>query len=399
MVDVDVKGTWEPRFDPVVEAFRENFTERGDVGASFAVFKEGRKVVDIWGGHKDRERTDPWLEDTLVCVFSTTKTMTFLVSLILIDRGELDPQDPVHKFWPEFKANGKENVRFVDLLTHASGVAGLDVPVTEEEILDWELVTSRLAEQAPWWEPGTKTGYHALTQGHLIGEVVRRITGQTIGSFFHEEVARPLHADFHIGTPPSVQTRMSANHQTPGADTNEERAEIMERLRAAGPPVDIGDDAGQIQLRIFASADIGSDFANSPAWRQAEIPAGNGVGNARSVARAQHVVANGGEAFGVRLMSEETARRAVELQIEGPDLVFQTHMAFGLGYGLPVQAFPQSPSEHAGFWGGAGGSSIVIDLDERMSFSYTMNLMSTDIVGDLRASSLGDAVYRSLGKL
>src|SRR5262249_26886944 len=230
-------------------------------------------------------------------VWSTTKTMTNLCALMLVDRGELDVHEKVAHYWPEFAANGKQDIEVRHILSHTSGVAGWDQPITAADIYDWELATSKLAAQAPWWEPGTASGYHALNQGHLVGEVVRRITGDSLGTFFRREVAEPLGADFHIGLDPSEFHRV-ANVILP-------------------PPLPIDFTAlppESPMFKTFTGPVPSGEASWTGEWRQAEVPAANGHGNARAVARIQSVFTNGGEVDGVRLLSPETIELVFEEQ-------------------------------------------------------------------------------------
>ncbi len=210
-------GTCSARFDPVRELFAAKLESGEDLGASLAVNIDGEMVVDLWGGWADEARTVPWTENTITCVFSTTKTMTALAALVLVDRGELDLDANVAAYWPEFAARGKAGIKVRQLLSHTSGVSGWDQPITLEDLYDWDKSTALLAAQAPWWEPGTASGYHMLNYGHLIGEVIRRITGQRLGEFFAAHIAGPLGADFHIGLPPSEFHRV-ANVVPPPAE-------------------------------------------------------------------------------------------------------------------------------------------------------------------------------------
>jgi len=203
----EIQGTCDEKFAAVREAFQKNFDDELDVGASVAVYLEGESVVDLWGGFADPDRTVPWERDSITNVWSTTKTMTNLCALILADQGELDLHGPVAAYWPEFKANDKERIEVRHLLSHTAGLSGWEEPITVEDLYDWEKVTSLLAAQKPWWEPGTASGYHALTQGYLVGEVVRRVTGQSLGTFFAKEVAGPLGGDFLIGLPAKDDAR------------------------------------------------------------------------------------------------------------------------------------------------------------------------------------------------
>jgi CubicO group peptidase (beta-lactamase class C family) len=206
---MEIQGHCDDRFSGVLEEFAKNFAERGDVGASFAATIEGEYVIDLWGGHSDAARTTPWEADSIANVYSTTKTMTFISALILADRGELDLTAPVATYWPEFAANGKENIPVSNILSHSAGLPGFSRVFEAHELYDWETVVEDLAAQAPWWEPGTQSGYHAITQGFLIGEVIRRITGKTMGTWFRENVAEPVGADFHIGVAPEVMPRIA----------------------------------------------------------------------------------------------------------------------------------------------------------------------------------------------
>ena len=355
----------------------ENFADRGDVGASVAVSIEGETVVDLWGGYRDRAQTLPWEENTIINVYSTTKTMAALTMLLLADRGELDLYAPVKTYWPEFAANGKEKVEVRHFLSHSAGLSGMDEAIVGEAVYDWDRVVTALARQAPWWEPGTASGYHALTQGFLIGEVVRRITGQTLGAFFRQEIAEPLGADFHIGTAPEHHHRI---------------AELIPP--SEGPGALSAQDS--IGARTFASPAIKASAARTAAWREAELPAANGHGNARSVVAVQTLAANLGVASGKRLMSEAGCRTIFDEQIFGKDLVLGVPIKFGMGYGITTDLLPMGPNEHIAYWGGWGGSTAVVDQDARLCVSYVMNRMDGNLMGDVRGFKLTQAAYRSL---
>ena len=379
---IEVHGFCDEKFAAVREAFARNFAEFGDVGASFAATVEGEFVVDLWAGHADKARTRAWEEDTIVNVYSTTKTMSFLCALVLADRGQLDFHAKVTDYWPEYGANGKEATEVRHFMSHAAGVPGFDPAFkTAEELYDWQLCIENLAAQAPWWEVGAQSGYHAITQGYLIGEVVRRITGRTIGTFFREEIAGPLGADFHIGMDESVFPRV---------------AEMIPDDAPAGDGPFGEMDPDSIPARVFASANADTGAVNTPAWRRAEIPAAGGHGNARAVVRAQTPLANDGKAFGVELLSAAGCRRILEEQTNGPDAVLMLPIRFGLGYAFPNEMMPMSPNENAMFWGGAGGSTIVVDQSARVCLSYVMNQMKAAIVGDRRGGGLGKAFYDSM---
>ena len=348
-------GTCSARFDPLRELFAAKLESGEDLGASLAVNIDGEMVVDLWGGWADEARTAPWTENTIANVFSTTKTMTALAALALVDRGELDLDATVAKYWPEFAANGKAGVTVRHLLSHTSGVSGWEQPITLEDLYDWDKSTALLAAQAPWWEPGTASGYHMLTYGHLIGEVIRRITGQRLGEFFAAHLAGPLGADFHIGLPPSEFHRVANVVPPPGLPSPD-----LTQLDPNGPA-----------FKTFTGPTMPADMKWSwtERWRRADIGAANGHGNARSVARLQSAVACGGEVDGVRLLSPQTIDRIFEVQSNGIDLVIGMPSRWGLGYSL-------LPEGRVCFGGGTGGSSVVVDVDRRITFAYVMNKMA-----------------------
>jgi CubicO group peptidase (beta-lactamase class C family) len=373
-------GFCDSKFAAVQEEFEKNLEERGDIGASFAATIDGEYVIDLWGGHRDAEKTLPWQEDTIANVYSTSKTMTFISALILADRGELDLQAPVADYWPEFAVNGKENVKVSHFLCHAAGVPGLSRVFEPEELYNWDLVCADLTAQEPWWEPGTQSGYHAITQGFLIGEIVRRVSGMSMGTFFKENVADKVDADFHIGLDPSNFNRVADLIPDP----------------ASASPLGMNMDKESITGRVFGSTNLPVGSVNSAGWRQAEIPAANGHGNARSVVKAQTAMANHGSAFGVELLSPEGCERAREVQIESTDLVLGFPIKFAMGYAFGNPLLPVTPNPNAIWWAGAGGSTIVIDEDNKLCFSYVMNQMKAAMVGDERSGSLTKALYASL---
>ena len=375
---VDVHGTCPPEFQAVHDAFVGNFENQGDIGASVAISVEGEMVVDIWGGHLDEERSQPWQEDTIVNVYSSTKTMAAQCLLLMADRGEVDLYAPVANYWPEFAQQGKDKVEVRTFLSHSAGLSGMDEPMTASDMYDWDKVVNALAAQAPWWEPGTQSGYHAITQGHLIGEVVRRVSGVSLGEYFRREVAEPMAADFHIGTPESVDDRVGVLF-----------------------PPDVGPEQGAtgdtIAARTFKNPSVDALESRTVGWRRAEIPAANGHGNARSIVRAQTAMANGGEAFGKRLLSAEGAARIFDEQTRGDDLVLGVPIVFGMGYGLTNEQMPMGPNKHIAYWGGWGGSTVVIDQDARMCVSYVMNRMEGNLLGDFRGFGILQAAYESIG--
>jgi CubicO group peptidase (beta-lactamase class C family) len=373
----EVFGEYDGRFGRVRDALAMTLDLGDDVGASVAVVVEGEMVVDIWGGFADADRTTPWERDTITNVWSSTKTVTALCALILADQGQLDVDAPVARYWPEFAANGKEGVLVRHLMSHTAGLSGWQEPITVEDLFDWEKVTSLLAAQAPWWQPGTASGYHAITQGYLVGEVIRRVTGQSVGTFLAKEVAGPLDADFHIGLAPEHFHRV-ANVIPP-------------------PPVTMPAKLDSLAVRTLGNPPLSAEWAWTEGWRRAEIPAAGGHGNARSIARIQAPLANGGEAFGVKLLSERGWQPIFREQSYGIDLVLGVPLRLGIGFGLNSEDTPLSPNARTCYWGGWGGSLVVIDLDARMVVTYMMNRMGEGTAGDNRAAGILAATYAALG--
>jgi CubicO group peptidase (beta-lactamase class C family) len=373
----EIHGTYEEGFAGVAETLAKQIDTGLDVGASVALMRDGEMLVDIWGGHQDVERTVPWEENTIVNVFSTTKTMTALCALMLADRGELDFHAPVTTYWPEFAQAGKEDIEVRELMGHTSGLSGWDQRLDVEDLADWERCTSLLAGQAPWWQHGTASGYHAVTQGYLVGEVVRRIAGMTIGRFFKENVSDPLGADFHIGLPPDADDRVAPLIPPPAVDA-----------RSAGFP--------EIGVRTLINPPVTGEVTANKWWQRAEIPAANGHGNARSVATIQNVVACGGESSEARLLSGDGVETIFEEQSNGRDLVLNVPLRFGMGYGLASETLPMGPRSFA--WGGYGGSIVVNDRDARTTVAYVMNRMEPGLVGDQRGASIVIAAVMGLAK-
>lgn len=378
MADGSVAGFTVDKYAPVRTAFESNLSSGADIGASFCATVNGETVVDLWGGFADEARTRPWEKDTLVNVYSTTKTMTALTALLVADRGELDFDAPVAKYWPEFAANGKADVKVSHLMSHSAGLSGWKEPITREDLYDWDKVTALLAAQAPFWEPGTACGYHAITQGYLVGEVVRRITGKSLGTVFREEIAQPLGADFWIGMPASEDARVADLIPPP-----------------PGGGIGQGPEPSALLKNMSTNPGIEPRDTRTRAWHAAEIPAAGGQGNARSVAEIHVLLANGGEAKGKRLLSEAGCRKALEPQIEGVDLVLGGPVKYGMGFGLPSQMVPL-PNPNTIYWGGYGGSLIIIDMDARTTFGYAMNKMAPTTTGDMRAMTLAMAMWQAL---
>ncbi len=383
-MDIDtatVHGTLDPRFAAMADILVANIDSGEDCGASVAVMLEGELVVDIWGGFADEARTTPWERDTITNVWSSTKTVMALCALVLVDRGQLDLDAPVAAYWPEFAAHGKQGVLVRHLLSHTSGVSGWDQPVEVADLYDWEKSTSMLAAQAPWWTPGEGSGYHALNQGHLVGEVVRRITGKKLGEFLATEIAGPLGADFHIGLAPS------------------EFGRVAKVLPPPPLPFDLAAlDPEMVVVKTLTGPAPSAETSWTPEWRAADIGAANGHGNARSISLLQSIVSNGGVANGTRFLRPETIEQIFRVQADGVDQVVGVPVRFGIGYALPNESVPHLPEDRRiCYWGGWGGSSIVNVLDRRMTVAYMMNRMAPGLLGDERGASLVSAALAAAG--
>jgi CubicO group peptidase (beta-lactamase class C family) len=372
-----IDGTCDERFGAVQRKLADYLDAGDELGASIVVDLDGDVAVDLWGGYRDEARSQPWQRDTITNVWSTTKTVTSLAALMLVDRGELDVDAPVARYWPEFGAAGKQDVLVRHLLSHTSGVSGLDQPAFAEDLYDWDKATARFAAQAPWWPPGTASGYHALNFGHLIGEVLRRVTGTSLKQFVADEIAGPLGADFQIGA----------------AERDSER--IADVVPPPPLPIDfaaLGPDS--LTVKTLTGPLIEAAEANTPAWRRADIGAANGHGNARSVARILSVISRGGEVDGVRLLRPETIELIFREQANGVDLVLGVPLRFGIGFGLPrLDTIPYIPDDAICFWGGWGGSLIIMDVGRRMTIAYVMNKMGAGIIGSDRAEAYLRTIY------
>lgn len=364
-------GTSDSRFQPLVDIIDQQLDADYDLGSSLAVAVDGELVTDVWGGWTDEAKTRPWEADTITNVWSTTKTMTALAALHLMDQGKLDPNEKVATYWPEFAAAGKADIEVRHLMSHTSGVSAWAQPVTTDDILDDEKATAMLAAQAPWWEPGSASGYHALNQGHLVGEVIRRIDGRGLKQYFAEEIAGPLDADFTIGSPPENHSRI-ANVLPP-------------------PPLPLPPDLDteSVMFKTFTGPLPDAEISHTDAWRAATIGAANGHGNARSVAKIQGLVSNGGSSHGVQILSSETVDRIFEEQSHGVDQVLMAPIRFGLGYGLAAaDNLVGVTTGKKCFWGGWGGSIVLNDLDNRITLSYMMNRMQDGLVGNETSGAL-----------
>ncbi|WP_299530400.1 serine hydrolase domain-containing protein [uncultured Streptomyces sp.] len=377
---VVVEGTSTDRFAPVRAALAAHLEAGEELGASIAVDVDGVMEVDLWGGHADAARTVPWHRDTLVSMWSTTKTLTNLAALVLVDRGALDLYRPVAHYWPEFAARGKQDIEVRHVLAHTSGLSGWQQPFTMDDLYDWPTASARLAAQAPWWEPGSASGYHVQTQGQLVGELVRRVSGRTLTEFVDTEIAGPARADVQIGARPADWPRI---------------ADLVAPPQLSGLPAGLDPDG--IFTRTLLGSPARDEHVDTPRWRSAELGAVNGHGNARGLARALSVLSRRGEVNGLRLLSAETVDKVFEVQSDGVDLFLGVPVRWGLGYALAdPRTMPQMPTGKICFWVGRGGSIVMMDLDRRVTFAYTMNRVGDGILGSERTHSYLRHVYDSL---
>lgn len=392
-----IDGWTAPGWEGVREAFAANFAAGREAGAAFSAYHRGAKVVDLWGGVADRTIGRPWEEDSVVLVFSTTKGFTAMCAHHLVDAGALDVEAPVVEYWPEFGAAGKEHVTVAQLLSHQAGLFDVDTPLTLAEALAWEPVVTALAAQAPLWEPGTQHGYHATTYGWLVGEVVRRVSGRSLGTYFADEIAGPLGASAWIGLPESVEPRvarlisfaetMAEQATAAGGDPEAAKAAVAQFM---GPGTLLG-RALNAPSGVFADPEVWS----SRAVRAAEIPAANGVADARSVARVY--AATLGEVDGVRTVSAAQLAAATTPRTSGPNVVLMgIDIQFGLGFMLPGSLLAIGGPRSFGHFG-AGGSVGWADPEADLAVGYVMNRMDVGLAGDPRSSSLVAACYDAIG--
>lgn len=386
-----VQGKCDTKFQHVADQFERNFRERGEVGASVNVIVEGETVVDLWGGIADQDTQKQWEEDTVSIVWSSTKGATALCAHILASRGKLDLDAPVTQYWPEFGQQGKESITVKMLLNHQAGLSVISKPLEQGAFSDWDTMIHALEQEKPFWEPGTRNGYHSLTFGWLVGEVIRRVSGKSLGQFFQDEVAKPLGLDFWIGLPeeiePRVATMIMSNSQQ---DTPFNRAAIK---------------PGSIQSFMFNSGGF-IEGINSRSAHAAEVGAASGITNARGLARMYAPLANGGSLGDVSLVDQDTlAKMSAVSSATGQDMNLLIPTRFSLGYMKSFDNRKQPTglqdsiilSEDAFGHAGMGGSMGFASPDNNMSFAYTMNKMGDGITVNERGQSLIDSTYRSLG--
>ncbi|KAI0459376.1 beta-lactamase [Xylaria acuta] len=379
----EVHGKCTPQFEKV-HSLLQQFVESGEeTGASIAVNVDGEEVVNIWGGYANPETKEPWAEDTIVGVASSTKMFSSLAVLMLVDSGVISVYDKVSKYWPEFAANGKDNVEIRHLLSHTSGVAGWDDTVTMDEICDPVTSAAKLAPQAPWWEPGTASAYHAYSFGHLLSEVVRRVTGMSLKQFITEKIATPLGADFQLGI------------------LEKDVPRVAKTTPPSGPNPDF--KPGPLFMKAIANPMMPPDVGRRPAWMQGEIGASNGYSNAHAmnqilstVTLAGHEGADGRK----QLLSKSTVDLIFEEQSNGTDLAVGSPIRFGIGYAIRGDGDwvdDWMPAGNIAYWGGSGGSLGIMDVGRRVTITYAMNKRSASVIGNTASKAYIGAIYEALG--
>jgi CubicO group peptidase (beta-lactamase class C family) len=384
---ISIEGTCDPRFQRVKDAFAANFETAHEVGAAVAMYIDGKPVVDLWGGHSDQARTQPWNRDTLVNVYSTTKGLAAMCAHRLVDQGKLDLDAPVAKYWPEFAQAGKDKLPVRFLLSHRAGLPAIRKTLPPEALYDWKTMTDAIAAQEPWWVPGTKHGYHAITYGWLVGEVVRRASGKTLGTYFRDEIATPLGLDAHIGLDAKHDSRTANIIPSPPPAPGE-----------VNPLAALMADPESITFKAIMNpgAVLAPNVVNSRAWRAMELPSANGHATARSIAKAYAALARGGEIDGYRVLTPASIARAYTEQSFGHDEVLKQSTRIGLGFMLSQPGVEMGPNPHTFGHPGAGGSLGFADPDAKVSFGYTMNQMGTNPLLDPRAARLFNALYASM---
>ena len=399
-----ISGYCEDNFIEARNIFEKSISSGFELGGSIAVEVQGKKVIDLWGGHLDHSKSKAWEENTLVNVFSTTKGIAAICLLQLIEKGLLDIEKPVCEYWPEFSVNGKENIPVKYLFCHKAGLCGVREPLESGAFSNWDLITSELAKQEPLWEPGTAHGYHAITYGHLVGELLRRIDGRTIGQYFKEEIAEPLNLDFWIGLPDSEFDRVSDIYPSKPGPLQYLFPLLTKLPRFVLPGrakflLDFGDTSKPVGA-AFNNPPISSNRgmeANTKQWRNAEIPAANGHGTARSIAKLYGILANGGSRDGIHVLSPETIEKGRQTQSDGKDLVLGgMRTRFGLGFMLGTENVSMGPNPNAFGHGGAGGSLGFSDPDNNISLGFVMNQMHQGITAWKTATDVAESVYKAL---
>jgi CubicO group peptidase (beta-lactamase class C family) len=379
-----VDGACDAAFTGVRDAFAANFDAGLEVGASLSISIAGRNVVDLWGGHLDAARTRPWERDSLVCVFSCTKGVAAIATMWAVARGLVDLDAPVATYWPEFAAAGKEQLPVRWLLTHEAGLPAIATRMEHGSLSDWEAMTTALAAQEPWWEPGTGHGYHGVTFGHLVGEVLRRATGRTCGELVRDELAKPLGVDLWMPLP---------------VERDPAVADLIVDMSSHGTFFDRWDPRTSLGPRAFGNPPDANDPAHcmSDAWRRSEIPAANMHANARALDRLYGILAGGGRGPELDLAPRDLVAEFGRCHVRGEDRVMELPTAFALGFEHTIPEWPFGPGERTYGHNGSGGSLGLVDPDADVSLGYAMNrLWWGPDRADPRWEPIFEALYAAL---
>jgi CubicO group peptidase (beta-lactamase class C family) len=396
---MSTSGQCDTRFSAVRNEFERNFAERGDVGAAVCVTVDGETVVDLWGGVADPATGREWDRDTIGVIWSCTKGATALCAHVLVARGALDLDAPVARYWPEFAKNGKDAITVRMALAHQAGLAAFSEPIPDNGYCDWDLIVDRLAEQVPLWAPGTRNGYHALTYGHLVGEVVRRVSSRSLGTFFREEIAEPLGLDMWIGLPAEHESRVAPTIPAPFPEPGDVIPSFYSV--AMTDPASVGARVLMNSGLVFAPG-----WIDSPEVHAAELPAFGGIGNARALAGMYRPLAAGGAIDGVEIVDAATlAAMSAVTSATSVDATMLVPTRWALGFVKSIDNSAREPGDRDGVvlaeeaFGhvGMGGSIGFADPRARLSFGYTMNRQGMAVGLDERAQSLIDATYVGLG--
>ncbi|RNL60375.1 class A beta-lactamase-related serine hydrolase [Nocardioides marmoriginsengisoli] len=374
---MSIEGTCADGFEPLRDLLETNLANGEDAGASIAVVRDGELVVDLWGG--EARPGVAWARDTITQVWSVTKAMGALTVLTQVEKGLIDLDAPVTEYWPAYGAQGKENVLVRHLLGHTSGVPGWTPPIRIDEILDLEYSEGVLADETPWYEPGSAPAYQLVCHGHLLDAVVRGAVGRPLADVLHDQVMAPLGGGFRLGVPDEELDRCADLIAPPPSGLD---------FGAMGPD--------HFLIRTILNPLLSIDACNGAAWRQGAVGGAGGHGNARGIARAQALISHGGEVDGVRLLSEETIDRIFEVQSEGDDLLLGVPVRFGMGYALPMSSAPAIPEGRVCWWTGYGGAIVVNDLDTRTTFAYAPNKLADHMVASPRTDGYVRAAFAAV---
>lgn len=372
-------GTCDARFAKLRDLFEVMLNDGREVGAAVALYAEGKPVVDLWGGWADPDALRPWQYDTIVSTFSVSKAVVSTMGHMLIDRGEIDLDAPVARYWPEFGQNGKEDLLVRYLFDHRCAICYVDRALAPGELYDWDLMIKAVEQTAPNWPYGEHPVYLNMTYGYLLGGLIYKVTGKRIGQFMREELGGALGLDFNFALTPDEKSRCARVMR---------KKSLLDEVEA---------EPGTLLARTMQGFAEGEDF-NSEGWRSNEVGAGQGHGNARAIARLFAMLGNGGALDGVRIMRQATRDQAIAFQCEsdGTDPLFDIPIRFALGYELNCPPFPMGPNARAfGHWG-AGGSFGFADPDAGVSFGYTPNFMHDGLELGPRGAALVNAVFDCL---